>query len=178
MKLITILPFVALAVAAIEKTVTGYLYIPETETGVRKPLGIKSSRLVVDSDYQLFDFYPDLGRILVHYKNGEPGNLDFEKGKKTGMYQIAPYNLCVYKGNHIDPKLDAELDGKLVLENAPNKHFSMKYHSSKDLHKYLYYLKQDHFQLCGDGSIGFDSKCAGARKVKIAFDELIGGNCL
>ncbi|GEQ70886.1 hypothetical protein JCM33374_g4566 [Metschnikowia sp. JCM 33374] len=62
--------------------------------------------------------------------------------------------------------------GRLVISKIPHRGFSLSRSEQSDFKKFVSYKGRYLFELCGDGRIGFQSHCKGAREVSLTFAEV------
>ncbi|GEQ67742.1 hypothetical protein JCM33374_g1407 [Metschnikowia sp. JCM 33374] len=63
--------------------------------------------------------------------------------------------------------------GKLVLEEQPDRNFGMRSHPGMYPRRTVVYKGEAIFELCADGSIGYESECEDAVGVTITYEDYI-----
>lgn len=72
---------------------------------------------------------------------------------------------------HGDMFLTINCHGKLVLAEFPIEGFRLTQYADSVWRKRLSFKGEYEFQLCGDGLIGFQSTCGGARWIQISYEQ-------
>ncbi|KAM9939448.1 hypothetical protein OXX80_001097 [Metschnikowia pulcherrima] len=72
-----------------------------------------------------------------------------------------------------DKYLSITEEGKLVLANTPHFGFELKAIDGLTTMRSMNYNGTNLFELCGDNSVGFRSKCEGAERAVITFEDIL-----